>query len=248
MQKKLINNLSFIIPVYNEESRLDHLFKRIHFFSNKNKKIRVEYILVNDGSTDNSKKKIKNFISTFSVLKKYNVSLVDYSTNKGKGYAIKKGILKAKNDWLLTLDADLSVDFEQIIKWNNIFDLNTHSAYWGSRLLKSSKVNSKLIRKYIGIVLISILKIFFNFNIKDTQCGFKLYHKNYSKKLFKKLDIYDFSHDIKLLFLLKRMRIDVVELPLNWCHRAGSKVNLLVDSFIFLYRIISFKINKLHNL
>ena len=244
MQKKLINNLSFIIPIYNEESRLDYLFKKIHSFSKSNKKIKVEYILVNDGSTDNSKKKIKDFINIFSVQKKYNVSLIDYNVNKGKGYAIKKGILKAKNDWLLTLDADLSVDFEQIIKWNNEFDLNFRSAYWGSRFLKSSKVNSKFIRRYFGIVLIAILKFFFNFNIKDTQCGFKLYHKNYSKKLFKKLDIYDFSHDIKLLLLLKRMRIDVFELPLNWCHQAGSKVNLLTDSLTFIYRIICFKIFK----
>ena len=204
----------------------------------------MEYILVNDGSTDNSKKKIKDFINVFSTLKKYNVSLIDYNVNKGKGYAIKRGILKAKNDWLLTLDADLSVDFEQIIKWNNEFDLNFRSAYWGSRFLKSSKVNSKFIRRYFGIVLIAILKFFFNFNIKDTQCGFKLYHKNYAKKLFKKLDIYDFSHDIKLLLLLKRMRIDVFELPLNWCHRAGSKVNLFTDSLTFIYRIICFKIFK----
>jgi dolichyl-phosphate beta-glucosyltransferase len=244
MQKKLINNLSFIIPIYNEENRLDNLFKKIHSFSKNNKKIKVEYILVNDGSTDNSKKKIKDFINIFSTLKKYNVSLIDYNVNKGKGYAIKRGILKAKNDWLLTLDADLSVDFEQIIKWNNEFDLNFRSAYWGSRFLKSSKVNSKFIRRYFGIVLIAILKFFFNFNIKDTQCGFKLYHKNYSKKLFKKLDIYDFSHDIKLLLLLNRMRIDVFELPLNWCHRAGSKVNLFTDSLTFIYRIICFKIFK----
>jgi dolichyl-phosphate beta-glucosyltransferase len=240
----MIKNLSFVIPIFNEEDRLDYLFKKIYFFIYNNKNINAEFILVNDGSNDNSKKKIKKFINKFKELKIHNIFLIDYKINKGKGFALKKGILKSKHDWLITLDADLSVDFNQIIRWNNRFHINTHAAYWGSRVLKASRVKSKIIRRLIGIVLMTILRIFYNFEIKDTQCGFKLYYKSYAKRLFNKLDVYDFSHDIKLLILLKKLGVKVFELPVNWTHYNGSKVNLFKDSFNFLYKIILFKMQK----
>ena len=184
MQQKKIKNISFIIPIFNEESRLDSLFKRIIFFTNKYKKITSEFILVNDGSQDNSYIKIKKFINKVQSIKKINIFLKSYKTNKGKGYALKRGALISKYDWLLTLDADLSVDFSQIIDWDNKYNINKNYVYWGSRALDTSKVKSLMIRRLLGYILRFILSIFFNFKIKDTQCGFKLYHKSIAKKLF----------------------------------------------------------------
>jgi dolichyl-phosphate beta-glucosyltransferase len=243
--KKKIKNITFVIPIFNEAARLNYLFKRIYFFINKYKNIKAKFILINDGSKDNSKKKIDNFINKIKKIIKINISLINYKTNKGKGFAIKKGILGSTSDWIITLDADLSVDFSQVIKWNNKFEFNTNRAYWGSRVLKSSRAKSIIIRRMLGLILFFILKIFFNFKIKDTQCGFKLYHKSYVKKLFNNLDIYDFTHDIKLLILLMKFNVEVEELPVNWTHYSNSKVRLFYDSINFFIKIIVFKFQKI---
>ena len=111
--KKKINSLNlgsitYIFPVYNEQDRLNNLFR----YLDKNVKNKQEVILVNDGSQDNSKNLIKNFI-----YKKKNFKLISYEKNMGKGYALKKGVIKSKKDWILTLDVDLSANFSQINSW-----------------------------------------------------------------------------------------------------------------------------------
>ena len=231
---KKINNISFVIPVFNEGKRLDNLFEKINFFNRKYKTINSEFIFVNDGSVDDSKIKIKKNI----IHNKKQFKFITYNKNKGKGFALKKGVSFAKKDWILTIDADLSTDLEQIIKWNNKYKFSSNKAYWGSRALSASRVKTKILRKFIGILLFLLLKIFNDFNVKDTQCGFKLYHRSYAKKLFKKLNIYDFSHDIKLLILLSELRINIKELPIIWKHVEGSKVNVLKDGIIFFLRIL----------
>lgn len=243
--KKRINNITFVIPIFNETARLNYLFKRIYFFISKYKNIKTKFILINDGSKDNSKEKVDKFVNEIKKIIKIDISLISYKINKGKGFAIKKGILKSTSDWIITLDADLSVDFNQIIKWNNKFEFATNRAYWGSRVLKSSRAKSIIIRRLLGLILFFILKIFFNFKIKDTQCGFKLYHKSYVKKLFNNLKIYDFTHDIKLLILLMKFNVEVEELPVNWTHYSNSKVRLFYDSINFFIKIIVFKFQKI---
>ena len=103
----MIKTLSVILPLYNEEKRLNNLFIKINKFKilNKNK---LEFIFVDDGSNDNSYLLIKNFINKNK--KRIDLKLVSYKNNKGKGFALKKGISKAKHDWIITVDIDLSVE------------------------------------------------------------------------------------------------------------------------------------------
>ena len=243
----MIETLSVILPLYNEEKRLNNLFIKINKFKflNKNK---LEFIFVDDGSNDNSYFLIKNFINENK--KRIDVKLVSYKDNKGKGFALKKGIAKAKHDWIITVDIDLSVKLEQIKIWQkNKLISQKFKVYFGSRLLAESKVKAKRDRKFIGFIFNIILRKILNsnlLNIKDTQCGFKLYEKNIAKKIFRRLTENGYIHDVEILILLQKSKVLVKELAVEWKHKHGSKINLIIDSFIMLKNLLNLK--KKYNL
>ena len=193
-----MNYTSIIIPLYNEDIRIDYCFDIIIKLLKKKEKIFKEIIFVNDGSTDKSKDKVLKFIKR--VRKKNFITklkLISYLKNQGKGYALKRGILSSKSDWILTCDLDMSILPEQYLIWNKKKLIkNTKYAYIASRNHKKSKVKSKFLRRRLGNIFRIILFILFNIRILDTQCGFKVYHKNYAKYLFKKMKITRYAHDV----------------------------------------------------
>ena len=243
----MIETLSVILPLYNEEKRLNNLFIKINKFKflNKNK---LEFIFVDDGSNDNSYFLIKNFIDENK--KRIDIKLVSYKDNKGKGFALKKGIAKAKHNWIVTVDIDLSVKLEQIKIWQKKKLISQKiKVYFGSRLLAESKVKAKKNRKFIGFIFNIILRKILNsnlLNIKDTQCGFKLYKRNIAKKIFRKLTENGYIHDVEILILLQKSKVLVKELAVEWKHKHGSKINLIIDSFIMLKNLLNLK--KKYNL
>ena len=243
----MIKNLSVILPLYNEEKRLNNLFKEIKEFKflNRNK---IEFIFVDDGSNDNSFLLIKDFINKNK--KKIDLRLISYKNNKGKGFALKKGVAKAKHEWIITVDIDLSVKFEQIKIWQKRKLISKKlKVYFGSRLLIKSKVKAKRNRRFIGFIFNIILRKILDsdlLNIRDTQCGYKLYEKNIAKKIFKRLTENGYIHDVEILILLKKSKILVKELPVEWCHKHGSKINLFIDSLVMLKNL--FILKKKYNL
>tara|TARA_B100000282_G_scaffold211842_1_gene156267 strand:+ start:291 stop:1022 length:732 start_codon:yes stop_codon:yes gene_type:complete len=243
----MIKTLSVILPLYNEEKRLNNLFIKINQFKflDKNK---IEFIFVDDGSNDNSYLLIKNFINRNK--KKIDLKLISYKSNKGKGFALKKGVAKAKHDWIITVDIDLSVRLEQIKIWlkKNLISKKLR-VYFGSRLINGSKVKAKKNRRFVGFIFNIILRKILNsdlLNIKDTQCGYKLYEKNIAKKIFKKLTENGYIHDVEILLLLQKSKIEVKEMPVEWKHKHGSKINLFIDSIIMLKNLLILK--KKYNL
>ena len=237
------NHTSIILPLYNEEIRLDYCFEIIEKFLKKNRKIFFEIIFVNDGSTDQSKNKILQFIKQ-NKKKNFNakIKLISYTKNMGKGYAIKKGIFISKSKWILTCDLDMSVLPEQYLTWKRrklIKDINC--AYIASRSHKNSKIKSKFIRRRLGGILKLILYCFFNLRISDTQCGFKVFHSSYIKKIFNKIKCYDYVFDVETMLLLNNNNIKIVELPVTWAHRSGSKIYLIKDSINFLLDLLILK-------
>jgi len=205
-------NLSIIIPLYNEENRLKKSLKTlISFLSNKNK---IETIFVSDGSTDNTNDLINSFI--LKNKKIYNLRLIEYKENLGKGYAVKKGIMNATHEWQLICDADMSVNVNQFQNWyKKKLIKNKNVAYFGSRNHKNSKIISTIKRRYLGLIFIYILKFLFKIQIEDTQCGFKVFHKSYSTKVFKKLKSYRFAFDVEIILILRKKIIKMDNLLLK---------------------------------
>ena len=225
-----------VIPLYNEEVRLNYCFYVIEKLLKKKEQLFKEIIFVNDGSTDQSKSKILKFIKRIKE-KKFStkLKLLSYSKNMGKGHAVKKGIFSSKSEWILTCDLDMSVLPEQYLIWcRRKLIKDTNCAYIASRKHKKSKVKSKFIRRRMGDIFRLILVILFNIRISDTQCGFKVYHKNYAKYLFKRMKFTRYVHDVEAILILQSKGIKIKELPVIWKHKSGSKININSDSFKML--------------
>ena len=230
----MIKSISIIYPVFNEEKRLKKTFLDIMKFEQSNKLLKKEYIFVNDGSSD----------QTLSVIKKQfknnkKVKVVSYNKNMGKGYALKRGVQIAKNDWVLTTDADCSVSNFQLLKWIQKKYLNQNDLiYFGSRNHPSSVVKKKTLRKIVGIIFKFSIRLFFQIKISDTQCGFKLYKLNIAKKIFKKILIYDYMHDIEICLIAKKLKLKIRDLPVKWTHIDHSKINFVSDFFKIAFSLI----------
>ena len=235
--KNLSKSISFVIPIYNEENKLKKLLREILKFKEKHKNIKSEFILVNDGSKDNTNIILNNLFNKQKFIK-----IINLKKNYGKGYALKKGVLIANNELIITIDADLSVKFNQILVWQNNYKISgDNEVYFASRNHKLSKVKFTVHRKLIGLILSVFIYFFVDKKLRDTQCGFKIYSNKIGKKIFKKLNIKGFSHDIEIIFILKKMKVEILELPIYWIHKNGSKVNLFIEPIYFILIIIFLK-------
>ena len=230
-----MKEISIVFPLYNEEKRLNKLFNGLRNFQKKKTTKFLEFIFVDDGSTDKTVKKIKHFLNQVKK-NKYKFKLIKSKKNFGKGHALKLGVNRAKYNWIFTMDADLSVELSQIIKWLKKYRFTNDHAYFGSRNLPQSIKEYKYYRRLIGEIWQMMFFLFVGNEIKDTQCGFKLYNKKYVKKIFKSLKENGFAHDIELFFLLKKKGIKIKELPVKWKHTEGSKLNPLLEPISFFFK------------
>ena len=226
----MIKSLSIIFPVFNEELRLKSSFNHIKSFLKKKKKLKIEIIFVDDGSKDNSYNLIVKFVNNFKLKNKVKFKIVKSETNLGKGAALKLGVEKAAYDWILTTDIDMSVSLFQISAWEKKKLIEKkHSVYFASRSHKKSIVERNFIRKVLGDIGSFLISVILNINIKDTQCGYKLYKRQHAKFAFSKLKNCGWDHDIELILLLKSKNIAIKELPIKWIHKENSKVNIFLD-------------------
>ena len=226
----MIKSLSIIFPVFNEESRLKSSFRHIASFLKKKKKLKIEIIFVDDGSKDDSYNLINKFIKNFRSNNKTKFKVIKSKNNSGKGSALKLGVKKAKYDWILTTDIDMSVSLFQIYSWIGKKLVNKkHSVYFGSRTHKKSIVERNFFRKILGDIGSFLILAILNIKIRDTQCGYKLYRRRNAKFAFSKLKNFGFGHDIELVLLLKSKNVEIKELPVKWKHKDNSKVNILLD-------------------
>ena len=239
----MIKSLSIIIPFFNESKRINESLKKIKNFLYRNK-MKTEIIFVNDGSKDNSLEILKKF-SKKNNLSSSKCKIINLPSNIGKGGALKEGIKKSKNQWILTTDLDLSVDLDEIKIWiKKNFINNTCDIYFGSRELDDSIVDSKFYRKFLGFFFRLFSKLILGLDFTDTQCGFKLYRNSVAKKIFKKLKTVGFEHDLEIALIAKANNFYISELPVQWTHMPGSKLNIFIDPIKMLIGILRLSLKK----
>jgi len=200
--------LSIVIPVYNEEERIHNIKLILNFL--KKKKFIWEIILVNDGSSDSTLKKIKKY----QINEKIN--LISYKENRGKGFAIRKGMLASRGKYLLFLDIDLSTPIKEIDKFLPV--LKKFPVVIGSRKIKGAKVliHQQLLRETFGRMFTKMSQISTDVSVSDFTCGFKSFEKSAARKIFYKSKIDRWGFDAEILFLAKKFRYKIKEMPVNW--------------------------------
>jgi len=221
-----MSKISVLIPAYNEEERIVSSLEKISkFFSGTD----FEIIVIDDGSTDNTREVVSKFDK---------VVLNNKRENIGKGFSVREGVFMAKGDKILLTDADLSTPIEEYSKLNKYF--KKFPIVIGSRALAESQVQNNIFRKILG-KFGNVLIRFVVKNIKDTQCGFKLFDRNVASDLFSRQKINGFGFDFEILFLAQKKDFDIKEVPVVWKNVEGSKVKP-IHYIITLFEL--FKIMK----
>ncbi len=231
---------SIVIPAYNEGDRILRTLASIdNFFKSFGHK--CEVIVVNDGSRDDTSKKVSDFKFNTAVLKK-----IDVIPNQGKGNAVKLGIENSRGRYILFTDADSSTPIEELLnlqKYIGEFDVVI-----GSRKLKESVIELKqpLYRKIIsraGSILSSTLIK----DIKDTQCGFKLMKSQVAKEIFGKQQIKRFGFDLEFLAVSQFYDYKILEVPIRWKDDRASSLRPVRDTLLTLRDFLFIQYNFLRN-
>ena len=235
------DSLSVIIPAYNEEERIAATLRKIddflHLFAPTS-----EIIVVNDGSSDRTAQIVTSF-------KNFSHSPVThiFQNNGGKGSAVKKGMLASSSELRLFTDADGATDIYETFKLYAALKKANADGSIGSRALKDSVILTpqSLLRKITGNTLRTMTRATILPGIHDTQCGHKLFTKEFVQLLFPKLTIDGFSFDLELLYLARLYRQLIVEVPIVWEDKAGSKVDAFKESYRFVRTIGTLYSNRL---
>lgn len=232
--------LSVVIPCYNEETRLKEGYSHFTEYLKK-QKYDWELVMVNDGSKDSTEKILK-LLSR----KNKNLKIVSYKRNRGKGYAVSKGIEAAKGNYILFSDLDHSVSIDFTRSFINHLE-NGFDIVIASRRVKGAtlKVRQKPFREFLGRSFTVLVRILIDPKIKDATCGFKMYRKNTAKNLFKRLTVFDWVFDAEILFLSKKYNFKIAQLPVVWEDAKGSKVKLAKDVISSLKNLIKIRLNDL---
>jgi len=221
--------LSIIVPVYNEEKRISPFLEELCDFA-KNKKD-MEIIFVDDGSSDNSLEVLKNFKKRESKSR-----IISYEKNRGKGYAVRLGVLSSKGEKVIFIDADNSTRPKEIPKMVELLD--KYDVVVGYREHKESKVQVVKKRKFIGKIFNLIVRILFQSKFKDNLCGFKGFGRDVAKKLFGGLLSERWEFDVELFYKIKKSGYSISTQPIEWKHKEGSKIKATDPLKIFLRLII----------
>jgi dolichyl-phosphate beta-glucosyltransferase len=231
--------ISVIIPAYNESARILSSLRRLDDYLNARFR-GFELIVVNDGSSDTTEDVILRARKEIP-----SIHYAGYQENRGKGYAIRQGVALSTGDIILISDADLSTPIEEVEKLLVHYDDGYHVVI-GSRGLEGSSilVRQPWWREIMGKTFNMMVRMLLLKGFKDTQCGFKLFHGNAGRELFRDTMVDRFAYDIEVLSLAVRAGYKIKEVPIKWLNSPHSTVKPLRDSFQMAKDLIRIKLRN----
>lgn len=229
--------ITIVVAAYNEENRLIPSLLAIRDYC-MNKKLEYEIIVVDDGSTDKTRA-----VATEQIPRIPNLNVIGYDVNRGKGYALRTGVLASKGDEVLLTDADLSTPIEELPKLSDLLHNNVCDIAIGSRALALSRILKKQPwwRQGMGKMFNKIVKTIVVDGFDDTQCGFKLFTGESARTLFREARVNRFAYDVEILALAKKHGYRVREVPIVWINSPQSKVNPVIDSMQMFFDLLKIR-------
>ncbi len=213
--------LSVVIPAYNEEKRISQTLLAIdHYLSQQD--YSSEILVVNDGSKDKTAQIVKNFTNLIK-----NLKLIDNQKNHGKGWVVRQGMLEAKGEYRIYVDADNAISLEQIESfWPYLKE--GYDVVIGSIEVKGAKIKEEAAwyRRMLGRWSKYLIRALTVWEIHDSQRAFKLFPAKMAEDIFSRQTIERWGFDIEILVIAKKRGYRIKELPVTWLNPGESKVTL----------------------
>ncbi|MBS1814712.1 MAG: glycosyltransferase family 2 protein [Acidobacteria bacterium] len=231
---------SIVIPAYNEASRIDAALEGV-LTCVRERKWDAEVLVVDDGSTDATAAIVQEWMKSYPEL-----NLIRNAGNRGKGYAVRNGLLQSNGQIVMFTDADLSAPIEEA---ERLFEVIRAGAdvVLGSRWLEKSRqtIHQPLYRRFFGRCFNAVTRLVMGLPYADTQCGFKAFRRPAAQVIFRLQRIERWGFDPEVLFIARKLGYKIVEVPVSWGHDERSKMSYLRDGARMLEDVAIIRANSL---
>lgn len=230
--------LSIVIPAYNEEHRLPKTLEQVHSFL-QSQPYTAEVLVVENGSQD------RTFDAAQAFAQRHPVVSVLQEAGRGKGRAVRRGMLAARGEYRFMCDADLSMPVDEI----NYFlppALQDFDIAIGSREAPGAiRYNEPQYRHLGGRAVNTMIRLLALPGLNDTQCGFKCFRAPIAEELYRLQTLTGWSFDIELLYIARQRGYRIAEVPIHWYFNPESKLNVVQDAVKMGLDIFTIHLNKM---
>lgn len=224
--------LSVIIPVFNQEKNIQISLARIRGVLDSTN-LTYEIVVVDDGSFDGTSKVLQN-----EKHKDKRIKVISYTPNKGKGYAVRTGVIQSCGDNVMFTDGDLDISPYVIAEY--VQNLENCDLVIASKRHSLSKINAPFSRKILSRMFNITVRIATGLNISDTQSGLKVGNGRILRAIFKVMIIKRYAFDVELLAIASLLRLNIKEMPIELNIDKRFKIkdifNMLIDVASLSYR------------
>ncbi len=228
--------LTIIIPAYNEERRLPTTLPLVVDFAEK-QAYPVEVIVVDNASTDRTAEIVRAVMAEHPI-----VSLL-YQPIRGKGAAVRKGMLEGRGEYLFICDADLSMPIDHVSRFMPPVLWDYDVAIASREAPGARRFNEPWHRHLMGRVFNWIVRLLALPGIQDSQCGFKCFRREVARDIFSVQVLDGWAFDVEVLYIARRRGYRIVEVPIDWYYGPGSRVNPLRDSWNMFWEVVRIRRN-----
>ncbi len=232
--------ISIVIPVYNEKNKIkDDILAAEDFILRNN--FSGEIIIVDDGSDDGT----ADTANSINISEGIDLHVLNYKPHRGKGFAVKKGFIATKGDFIAFIDSGLCIPYDKISSGIRQIESGECDISHASRKLPESKIirNKSLLRRIIPglfrLIFIHWLKI--PSNLTDTQCGLKVYKGDIGRKLYEQCKTDGFLFDVEIIMLAVKHGYKVSEFPVEWTADLDSRLSVIKNSLETLKELFNLK-------
>lgn len=217
--------ISLVIPMYNESSIIEGAVKTFSEYLASTFED-WELIFVDDGSADGCASVVEKAAQS-----QPRIRLCSYTPNRGKGYAVRTGMLAAEGDLILFTDCDNAYGTDALGRMAAVFSGSDADIVVGSRnLSKDGYEGYTWIRKIASKTYIRMIKMAAGFRLSDSQCGIKGFRRNAAKRIFSNCEVDRFAFDLEVLMIANKLGLKIEEMPVKIVNHRESKVNVMRDS------------------
>jgi dolichyl-phosphate beta-glucosyltransferase len=233
--------LSIVVPAYNEEGRLPQTLPLIVDFL-RSQTYPSEVIVVDDGSVDSTASVAEGIAADAPLVR------LIRNEHRGKGYAVKTGVMAAGGDYIFLCDADLSMPIEEVANFLPP-SLGDYDVAIGSREVEGARrYDEPGLRHLMGRVFNTLVRLLAVRGFQDTQAGFKCFAREAAHEMFPYQTMDGFGFDVEILFIAQKRGYRIVEVPINWYYMSNSRVSPVSDSVRMFREILEVRLNNLRGL